>query len=121
MVLSDRYCLVDNVNVLLSPQDLVSCDTVLNKGCEGGNPVAAWEYMALKGIVSDECFPYTSGKGETGNYLIKSGSCVNKAVQYKKYKSTQPSLLKSKDAVKAELLNGPVESTMMVYDDFPHY
>jgi len=119
-VLSDRYCLFANTSVILSPQDLVSCDTVLNKGCDGGNPVAAWEYCSLKGIVSDECYPYVSGNGTTGTCEIKNGNCVTNAV-YKKYKSGQPKIVRDRETIKTTLKQGPVEAAMMVYDDFPSY
>lgn len=119
--LSDRYCLLKNVEVILSPQDLVSCDTVLNKGCDGGNPLAAWEYIALTGIVSDACYPYVSGNGTTGSCAIKSKACVDTTVQYVKYKSGQPTSLSDKTKIKEALLIGSVETTMMVYDDFPTY
>jgi cathepsin B len=119
--LSDRYCLLKNIDVVLSPQDLVSCDTILNKGCEGGNPLAAWEYAAISGIVSDACYPYVSGNGTTGSCEIKSKACVNPAEKFLKYKSSQPTSLSDKTKIKEALLVGSVEASMMVYDDFPTY
>ena len=120
-VLSDRYCLNKQIDVVLSPQDLVSCDNIVNNGCDGGSPFASWEYTALSGIVSDECYPYVSGNGTTGKCSIKSKKCVNEAIPFTKYKSTQPNLLSDKAKIKDALLGGPVEATMKVYDDFPHY
>jgi cathepsin B len=119
--LTDRLCLLKNTNVILSPQDLVSCDTTLNKGCDGGNPIAAWEYIALKGIVSDACYPYTSGNGVTGKCLLTGSKCPIVGETYHKYKTGQPKLLRDQTVIKTQLLTGSIEATMMVYDDFPSY
>ena len=50
--LSDRFAIEsDNkINVVLSPQQLVSCDTKDgNMGCGGGYPLKAWQYMMSSG------------------------------------------------------------------------
>ena len=66
--LTDRYFIATNgaTDVVLSPQDLVSCDPV-DMGCNGGWLLAAHNQMERVGIVSDACMPYTSGKGFSGN------------------------------------------------------
>jgi len=51
--LSDRIAIQGGANVVLSPQQLVSCDTS-NYGCEGGYLNLAWQYMQTTGVVSDE-------------------------------------------------------------------
>lgn len=53
--ISDRFCIVSNkkIDVILAPQDLVSWDTFVNKGCNGGNPMLAYSYTSLKGIVTE--------------------------------------------------------------------
>ena len=63
-VLSDRFCIASKgaVNVVLSPQDLVSCNWY-NNGCGGGILPLAWLYLERTGIVPDSCMPYTSGNG----------------------------------------------------------
>jgi cathepsin B len=63
--LSDRFCIASKgaIDVVLSPEDLVSCDRT-NFGCNGGNLASEWKYMENKGIVSDTCFPYTAGAGK---------------------------------------------------------
>ena len=50
-VLSDRFAIHSNntIDVVLSPQDLVSCD-VSNFACEGGNPISAWQYFESQGF-----------------------------------------------------------------------
>jgi C1A family cysteine protease len=59
--LSDRFCLAGQ-DVILSPQDMVSCD-YNNYGCNGGYMNLAWLYLRQTGVVSEACFPYTSGSG----------------------------------------------------------
>jgi cathepsin B len=55
-VMSDRFC-IRGKDVLLSPQDLVSCNT-RNQGCQGGSIYIAMDYMTTNGISTDACFPY---------------------------------------------------------------
>ena len=51
-----------NQNVVLSPQDLVDCSSVFgNAGCDGGWPPAAFEYIAVYKLNTEESYPYTSG------------------------------------------------------------
>jgi cathepsin B len=65
--LSDRFCIASGgaVNVVLSPEDLVECDSA-NYGCDGGYLSYAWTFMRTNGIASDVCEPYTSGTGKVG-------------------------------------------------------
>lgn len=70
--LSDRFCIASGkkIDVVLSPQDMVSCDTA-NFGCDGGYLNKAWDYLEKKGIPSDSCEPYESASG-------RSPACSNK-------------------------------------------
>jgi len=56
---SDRICIASGgkTNVILSPQDMVSCDG-WNMGCNGGVLPWAWSYLTTTGAVVDSCFPY---------------------------------------------------------------
>jgi cathepsin L len=46
---------------VLSPQQIVSCDTV-DLGCNGGNPINAYGYVnGTGGLDTSETYPYTSG------------------------------------------------------------
>jgi len=50
--------------ISLSEQQLVSCDTVFNAGCNGGLQEAAFRYIIkIGGIQSEADYPYTSGNG----------------------------------------------------------
>jgi len=69
------------MDVILSPEDLVACDSS-NAGCNGGNLAFAWRYLTNTGAVTDSCFPYTSGDGSTQHCL--HGKCTD-AEKYVKY------------------------------------
>ena len=42
----------------LSAQQLVDCDTSFNRGCFGGNPYMALDYIVANGLVAEERYPY---------------------------------------------------------------
>lgn len=81
--LSDRLCIYSDgkEDVVLSPQDLVSCDKG-DMGCNGGWIQNAWSYLEKTGIVSDACYPYTSGDGNSGTCRK---TCVDPSMPFKKY------------------------------------
>ena len=118
--LSDRFCIGSSskVNVVLSPQDLVSCDPN-DFGCEGGYLEKAWEYMSGTGIVTDECYPYTAGGGTQGKCKSK---CKKSKQTFTKYKANTAKAFDTPKAIQAEiLLNGPIETGFDVYEDFMSY
>jgi cathepsin B len=117
--LSDRFA-INGVDVILSPQDMVSCNKA-NHGCNGGNLVLAWTYLGLSGAVTEDCFPYASQDGHAPQCVSQ---CVDSAVEYKKYMSSSPipTLPKTIEAIKTEIFNnGPVETGFSVYEDFLSY
>jgi len=63
---ADRLCINQGKNVVLSPQQLVSCDTYYAHGCKGATITSAWEYFNTHGVVENSCYPYTSGEGVNG-------------------------------------------------------
>ena len=117
---SDRFAISSKgaVNVVLSPEDMVSCDHN-DYGCSGGYMDMAWEYLAQHGVVSDACFPYTAGSGRAP---ACRSTCVN-GEAFKKYTCAPNSIKQSKsvESIKSELLNGPVEAAFTVYEDFFNY
>jgi len=118
-VLSDRFCIATNgkTDVILSPQDLVSCDTS-DLGCSGGYLDKSWDYLKETGIVSDDCFPYTSQSGDVE-------SCPNACTgtgKWTKFRATDYTQFTSSNQIKTSLVNeGPVETGFDVYDDFMSY
>ena len=125
-VLSDRFCIATKgvVDVVLSPQTLVSCDSG-NMGCQGGYLDKAWDYLVSNGIASDACEPYTSGAGDSGTCPTQ---CVDgSAVKYYKaanYKHLTGSIVgkNTVDVIRQDLMtNGPVQVAFEVYQDFIAY
>ncbi|GFO41477.1 tubulointerstitial nephritis antigen [Plakobranchus ocellatus] len=70
-VASDRFAIESKglVKAKLSAQHLISCHQDGQLGCEGGHVDRAWWFMRHVGVVTDECYPYSSG------YLTFAGPC----------------------------------------------
>ena len=119
-VLSDRFAIASNgsINVVLSPEDMVSCDNG-DMGCNGGILSQAWKYLTNTGIVSDACFPYTAGQGTPS--ACPNGQCPGTG-DWKKYKSADYYRLATvTDIQKAIMTNGPVQGGFEVYKSFMSY
>ena len=119
--LSDRFAIASNgsVNVVLSPEDMVSCDTS-DMGCNGGYINKAWAYLEKTGIVSDACFPYTAGSGTAP---ACRSTCANGAA-WKKYKCASGTTVHPQTvaAIQSEIYaRGPIEGAFTVYNDFFNY
>jgi len=117
--LSDRACISTNgqVNVVLSPEDLVSCDTG-NFGCQGGYLNAAWSYMENPGIVTMDCFPYTAGNND------EAPPCQTKcsdSESWTVYKAKGSGALTAAQGQAEIMTNGPIETAFDVYEDFMNY
>jgi len=116
---SDRVCIASKgtVDVVLSPQYLVSCDGG-NFGCQGGYLNVAWNFLASHGVPSEACVSYTSGSGD-------SGTCPSKCddgSDIKLYKATNVRTYKTVADQQLDILtNGPVETGFSVYQDFMTY
>jgi cathepsin B len=121
-VLSDRFCIASNgsVNVVLSPQEMVSCD-YFDLGCNGGILTMSWIYLRFFGIASDTCKPYHSGDGSVPSCPWFKSECEDGS-SYKKYNAKNFYYLSTINAIKENLLSsGPVETGFTVYDDFMNY
>jgi len=122
--LTDRFCIASKgqIKAILSPQDMVSCDTQ-DMGCQGGNLDKAWDFLEKTGIVADECLPYVSGDGKNVPHC-PHGACADSKFKYTKYRAVAGSSkpLTCSTQIKAEIFkNGPVQTGFMVYEDFMHY
>lgn len=120
-VLSDRFCIHSDgqVNVTLSPQQLVDCD-LIDHGCQGGFLTTPFIYYSLVGANTDDCYgEYVSGK--TGS---ASRICFLTKWSCKAYRAKLTSIrwLMNPEAIKEDLYkNGPVNTGFMVYEDFRNY
>ena len=120
--LGDRFAIASNgsVNVVLSPEDLVSCDE-WELGCNGGLLNIAWSYLTNHGAVSDECFPYSAGNGRVPPCTIKDGKC-ELGVEFRKYKTKNYYHIEGvRNIQKAILTGGPVEAAFIVHQSFMSY
>jgi len=64
--LESAWFMAGNDIPTLSPQQVVSCDTV-DGGCNGGDTITAYQYIqGAGGLESDSDYPYTSGGGDSG-------------------------------------------------------
>ena len=118
-MLTDRFCIHSEgqINVTLSPQDMVSCNWE-NLGCNGGLLIPTIDYLITEGVVSDSCKPYKDQNTQC------SFKCENKSEEYVKYfcKPRSIIILSKADEIKRELMtNGPLMVGMSVYEDFMNY
>lgn len=108
-----------NYNISLSPQNLFMCG---GASCETGwMPTDAAEFLENTGVVDEACAPYKIGA--TGEDMACSAVCNDSAKRtYKISGYSQPtSYFKDVNAVKQALQNGPLVTTIMVYEDFMSY
>ncbi|XP_039595481.1 tubulointerstitial nephritis antigen-like [Polypterus senegalus] len=137
-VASDRISIqsMGHMTPLLSPQNLISCDTRNQAGCNGGRIDGAWWYLRRKGIVTEECYPFTGLHTDAGSHgnrcMVQTGSigrgkrqaithCPNaQSSSNEIYKTTPPYRLSSneKEIMKEIMKNGPVQAIMEVHEDF---
>jgi len=121
-VLSDRFCIASQgkTDVILSPQDLVSCDSQ-DFGCEGGYIDKSWQYIQDTGLVSDKWCPYSSGTGDSGT-CPPTPTCPTTGEEWKKFKvSEQGQITTIANAKQAIFTFGPIEAGFDVYSDFMSY
>jgi len=123
--LSDRFCIASSgkEDVILSPQDLVSCDGS-DMGCNGGRLDTAWSYMQNHGVHSDACMPYVSGNGTT-TFCPSSctdGSSFDTKYHAASYKHIGAWIIGRVKDTQEEIYNkGPVQAAFEVYEDFMQY
>ena len=116
--LSDRFAIEQDVDVVLSPQHLVACDTH-NFGCNGGYLNKAWDFMVKTGVMTDECFPYTSGTtGQDGDCKKTCADGSTPVLYHAKSHKTVRSVSAAQEAIQT---GGPIEAAFTVYEDFMSY
>jgi len=55
----------------LSPQQLIDCD-IKEKGCKGGWPSIAYNYIFTNGILTDEDYPYRASTGSCNSSVVQT-------------------------------------------------
>jgi len=127
--LSDRFCIQSNgkINVTLSPQNLLSCETENIFGCQMGSlPNWAWGYMEEYGVTTLGCTAYTSGYDGTvpdcAGSLCDDGAngTLYRALNYSHVGDFIEPSNHIQEIMKA-LMHGPVDATFNVYGDFDGY
>lgn len=147
--MSDRICISSDGKdqVDLSADDLLSCCKSCGMGCDGGEPIAAWEFWVNHGIVTGSnytthsgCRPYPFPPCEHHNNKTHyrpckhelyptpqcDHSCQNgyqKAYQGDKWYGHKAFAIEGTvEAIQKEIMvNGPVEAAFTVYEDFLNY
>jgi cathepsin B len=121
-VLSDRFCIASNstINVVLSPQYLVSCDYI-DFGCHGGTLPTSWTFLRFLGITTDGCMPYDAGTGHVDSCPLWSSTCADGS-QFQKYYASDFYFLETIEKMRQSILDkGPIETGFAVYEDFLSY
>jgi hypothetical protein len=102
------------LDVNVSEQDLFN---TIGACAFGSWPSSGMSEVVNNGIPDEVCMPYTSGrKGEDGE---ASSACKNRADRL--LKANDDSFVSSPAAIKQALMNGPLQTTMTVYEDFMFY
>ncbi|KAH3758408.1 cathepsin B [Pelomyxa schiedti] len=124
--LSDRFCIWENVDVVLSPQYLLSCEFA-NLGCFCGSVASfAWDFLMREGITTIGCVPYVSGNGDVPSCRDFS-SCEDGSpwTLYHALNFTHVGDFINADNHITEIMNalmqGPLDATFNVYADFHNY
>jgi cathepsin X len=129
--LSDRFKILRNASwpdIYLSPQVLLSCDT-MDQGCNGGDPVNAYEYIFNKGITDETCEVY-QGRGRTNGLSCStfdpcytcdpSGDCYVPDT-YLVYNLTAYEKVSGVQQMVNALQSGPIVCTMATTQAFLDY
>ncbi|KAI1717028.1 papain family cysteine protease domain-containing protein [Ditylenchus destructor] len=148
--MSDRICIASGgqIQVSLSADDLLSCCHSCGFGCDGGDPLAAWQYWAKDGIVSGSnfttkqgCKPYPFPPCEHHSNKTHYQPCKHDLYPTPKCEKTCQSGYSGRtydqdkyygrnayavddnvQAIQNELYtNGPLEIAFEVYEDFLNY
>lgn len=105
-----RFCIASKgqIKINLSAADSQYC----NKET-GGTLEKTWKYYTSTGVVTDQCFPYTSTE------------CISECVdgsEWKKYKAMAYGGIAGIYMIQEEIyINGPVLASFTVYEDFLNY
>lgn len=111
--------LIPNLNIRLSPQQLFGCG---GGACDHGwLPEDAADFVVRQGVADEACLPYKSGA--TGEDVACSAACSDVSQRsYHAARYTTPTRYsKDLNALRKALQNGPLITTLNVYEDFVAY
>ncbi|XP_025781812.1 tubulointerstitial nephritis antigen-like [Puma concolor] len=137
-VASDRVSIhsLGHMAPVLSPQNLLSCNTHNQQGCRGGRLDGAWWFLRRRGVVSDHCYPFMGSErdeaGPAPRCMMHSRAmgrgkrqatarCPSSHVHANDIYQVTPAyrLGSSEKEIMKELMeNGPVQALMEVHEDF---
>ncbi|XP_042808328.1 tubulointerstitial nephritis antigen-like isoform X2 [Panthera leo] len=137
-VASDRVSIhsLGHMAPVLSPQNLLSCNTHNQQGCRGGRLDGAWWFLRRRGVVSDHCYPFMGSErdeaGPAPRCMMHSRAmgrgkrqatarCPSSHVNANDIYQVTPAyrLGSSEKEIMKELMeNGPVQALMEVHEDF---
>uniref|UniRef100_A0A0A9WWJ7 Cathepsin B-like cysteine proteinase 4 n=1 Tax=Lygus hesperus TaxID=30085 RepID=A0A0A9WWJ7_LYGHE len=146
-VLTDRICIYlwGLFNQPLSGFHVLTCCTQCGDGCSSGSAVAAWQFFQTAGVVTGGdrhsqigCLPYqldpcdyrpTSSGGCSFSKPLNTPACPLSCID-DRYNLTTDRIFVNRSYViqsdvqeiqKEIIANGPVQASMMVYEDFMYY
>ncbi|KAL9649365.1 hypothetical protein ABK040_016192 [Willaertia magna] len=122
-MVADRFCIKSqgSVNVILSPQWMVSCNSK-NSGCDGGEFPEAFQFVESTGLVVDSCDPYVSGVN--GKVPDCPSSCSDGSDINKRFRTRNSRMFQKDDLngmMQSIIENGPLITGFKVYRDFFNY
>eukprot|EP00347_Sterkiella_histriomuscorum_P022075 403331769 len=121
-MMSDRLCIKSNgqINLVLSPQELVSCD-YQNYGCSGGWMTNTLYYLMSYGIPSETCLPYDMFNSET---KACSGRCDSPNYEYTRHKCKKGTskIMSDPETIMRDIMeNGPSIVAFQAFEDFLNF
>eukprot|EP01105_Mastigella_eilhardi_P024359 TRINITY_DN6350_c0_g2_i1.p2 TRINITY_DN6350_c0_g2~~TRINITY_DN6350_c0_g2_i1.p2 ORF type:complete len:338 (+),score=91.14 TRINITY_DN6350_c0_g2_i1:116-1015(+) len=136
--MSDRECIVNGRDIILSAEDMNSCahNGVQDCGsCHGGQDGCAWQYFVKVGVVTESCSPYSL---PTCDHHIENSTnpckkvmyptpdcpttCSNSSDSWVKYKGQSAYAVHGEENIMKEIMeNGPCQTGFTVYADFESY
>lgn len=130
--LNDRFALLTRgkwPEVFLSPQVLLNCaHGGGSRGCYGGDPTAAYEYIYENGIPDDTCQNYQATNLECSpinvcrNCDFLSGCTAVPEGQYALYRISEHGQVAGDDEMMAEIAErGPIACSICVTPEFEQY
>jgi len=108
-----------NVQIYMSPQQLVDCNSA-NHGCDGGWFTGSNSYIMNNGISNDANYPYV-GVNNTCNATL-TGNVQTKITDFTScytYPGSKNNC--TEDIIQGFLQNGPVSVAVDASEDFQHY